>query len=69
MGVPQGSILDPSTVYIMDLLSLMDSIEHEIVLFSDDTSFLFKVRTHYCSYDIVTNAISNVVDWSAVINL
>ncbi|GBP82289.1 hypothetical protein EVAR_86643_1 [Eumeta japonica] len=53
MGVPQGSIL----VYINDLSSLVKDA-HEIVLFADDTSLLFKVKRQQPTYDDVNNAIS-----------
>lgn len=37
--IPQGLILCPflCSVYISDLPKLMESIEHELVLFADDT--------------------------------
>lgn len=44
-------------------------IEREIVLFVDDTSLLFKGKTHQSFNDDGNNAISKVVDWFFVNNL
>lgn len=44
-------------------------IECEIVLFADDTSKLFKVKSHQSLYDDGNNTISKVVDWFFVNNL
>ncbi|GBO98916.1 hypothetical protein EVAR_323_1 [Eumeta japonica] len=44
-------------VYINDLPSLVKDA-HEIVLFADDTSLLFKVKRQQPTYDDVNNAIS-----------
>ncbi|GBP74945.1 Probable RNA-directed DNA polymerase from transposon BS [Eumeta japonica] len=69
MGVPQGSILGPfSLVYINDLPSLVKDA-HEIVLFADDTSLLFKVKRQQPTYDDVNNAISKVEKWFTANNL
>ncbi|GBP21975.1 hypothetical protein EVAR_7192_1 [Eumeta japonica] len=49
-------------VYINDLPSLVKDA-HEIVLFADDTSLLFKVKRQQPTYDDVNNAISKVEKW------
>ncbi|GBP64668.1 Zinc finger BED domain-containing protein 4 [Eumeta japonica] len=46
-------------VYINDLPSLVKDA-HEIVLFADDTSLLFKVKRQQPTYDDVNNAISKL---------
>ncbi|GBP80506.1 Probable RNA-directed DNA polymerase from transposon BS [Eumeta japonica] len=48
-------------VYINDLPSLVKDA-HEIVLFADDTSLLFKVKRQQSTYDDVNNAISKTND-------
>lgn len=70
MGVPQGSILGPFLflIYINDLPQLVRD-DHEIVLFADDTSLLFKLKRRQNNFDDVNNAISKVVEWFNVNNL
>ena len=55
-------------VYINDLSSLVKN-KHELVLFADDTSLIFKVKRHQLDYDDVNSAISNIVNWFTVNNL
>ncbi|GBP48457.1 Probable RNA-directed DNA polymerase from transposon BS [Eumeta japonica] len=55
-------------VYINDLPSLVKDA-HEIVLFADDTSLLFKVKRQQPTYDDVNNAISKVEKWFTANNL
>ncbi|KAA5586706.1 hypothetical protein F3H14_35810, partial [Pseudomonas aeruginosa] len=70
MGVPQGSILGPFVflVYINDLPKFIET-RHEVVLFADDTSLLFKIKRHLEDYDDVNDAILRVVHWFSVNNL
>ncbi|CAH2104083.1 unnamed protein product [Euphydryas editha] len=70
MGVPQGSIIGPFLflTYINDLPYLVEN-NHEIVLFADDTSLIFKLHRQDTNYDDVNNALSKVVHWFSVNNL
>ncbi|CAH2095400.1 unnamed protein product [Euphydryas editha] len=70
MGAPQGSILGPFLflVYINDLPHLVRD-DHEIVLFADDTSILFKVKRGQNSLDDVNRALSKIIHWFNVNNL
>ncbi|CAK1599173.1 unnamed protein product [Parnassius mnemosyne] len=70
MGVPQGSILGPFLylVYINNLPSLVED-NHDIVLFGDDTSLIFKLKRQSFKCDEVNNAISKLVHWFNVNNL
>lgn len=70
MGVPQGSILGPFLflVYINDLPCLIKN-SHEIVLFADDTSLIFKLKRQQPVTDDVNNALSKIVHWFSVNNL
>lgn len=45
-GVPQGSIQRPFLywVYIYDLASLVEHVEHEVVLFADGISLWVKLK-------------------------
>ena len=70
MGVPQGPILGPFLflIYINDLPYLIKD-NHDIVLFADDTSLLFKLKRQQLVTDDVNSAISKVVHWFNVNNL
>lgn len=70
MGVPQGSILGPFLflIYINDLPYLIKD-NHDIVLFADDTSLLFKLKRQQLVTDDVNSALAKVVNWFNVNNL
>ena len=44
MGVPQGSTLSPFLLIYKNDLSFIVGKNHEIVLFADDTSLIFKIK-------------------------
>ncbi|GBP80534.1 Probable RNA-directed DNA polymerase from transposon X-element [Eumeta japonica] len=70
MGVPQGSVLGPFLflVYINDLPHLVKN-GHRIVLFTDDTSLLFKIDRNQPGFDEVNSTISEIIEWFSIYNL
>ncbi|GBP48274.1 hypothetical protein EVAR_42994_1 [Eumeta japonica] len=54
---------------LLQIQVLQEEDAHEIVLFADDTSLIFKVKRQQPTYDDVNNAISKVEKWFTANNL
>lgn len=69
MGIPQGSILGPFLflVYINDLPYMIN--DYEIVLFADDTSFIFKLDRKQNETTHINMSLKRVNEWFAANNL